>query len=76
MRQHRPGLLTNHVWKSTDEGKTFSPYAEFVPKRDFALCNATVKDWHPSACYCQPIHSAPGKAGRNRALCGDHALQR
>jgi sialidase-1 len=43
MRQHRPGLLSNHVWKSTDEGKTFSPYAEFVPKRDFALCNATVK---------------------------------
>ncbi|MEY2726724.1 MAG: hypothetical protein RLZZ458_2591, partial [Planctomycetota bacterium] len=43
MRQHRPGLLTNHVWKSTDEGNTFSPYAEFVPKRDFALCNATVK---------------------------------
>lgn len=43
MRQHRPGLLTNHVWKSTDEGATFSPYAEFVAQRDLALCNATVK---------------------------------
>lgn len=43
MRQHRPGSLTNHVWKSTDEGGTFSSFAEFVPQRDFALCNATVK---------------------------------
>lgn len=43
MRQHRPGSLTNHVWKSTDEGQTFAPRAEFVPQRDFSLCNATVK---------------------------------
>jgi len=43
MRQHRAGSLTNHVWRSTDEGRTFSPLAEFVPKRDFSLCNATVK---------------------------------
>ncbi len=43
MRQHRAGSLTNHVWKSTDEGKSFSPLTEFVPKRDFSLCNATVK---------------------------------
>ncbi|MFN9717244.1 MAG: sialidase family protein [Planctomycetota bacterium] len=43
MRQHRPGSLTNHVWKSTDEGQSFSPLVEFVSKQDFALCNATVK---------------------------------
>lgn len=43
MRQHKPGILTNHIWKSTDEGQTFSPLAEFVPKQGFSLCNATVK---------------------------------
>lgn len=43
MRQHRPGSLTNHIWKSTDEGQTFAAVAEFVPRQDFALCNATVK---------------------------------
>ncbi len=34
---------TLHAWKSADEGKTFSPLAEFAARRDFALCNATVK---------------------------------
>jgi len=43
MRQHRPGSLTAHAWESVDEGRTFSPRSEFVPRRDFALCNATVK---------------------------------
>ena len=43
MRQHKPGSLTNHVWKSADEGQTFSPLAEFVPQRDLSLCNATIK---------------------------------
>ena len=43
MRQHRPGSLTNHVWKSVDEGRTFLPFTEFVPKQDLSLCNATVK---------------------------------
>lgn len=43
MRQHRPGSLTNHVWKSTNEGQTFVSVSEFVPRQDFALCNATVK---------------------------------
>ncbi|MDB5388553.1 MAG: hypothetical protein JWM11_4199, partial [Planctomycetaceae bacterium] len=43
MRQHRPGSLTNYVWKSTNEGRTFLPLADLVPKRDFSLCNATVK---------------------------------
>ena len=43
MRQHRAGELTNHVWKSSDDGETFVPYSQFVPRQDFALCNATVK---------------------------------
>jgi Tol biopolymer transport system component len=43
MRQHRPGTLTNHVWKSTDEGETFTPLSEFVPRQDFSLCNGTIK---------------------------------
>ncbi|MEY3225739.1 MAG: hypothetical protein RLZZ536_358, partial [Planctomycetota bacterium] len=43
MRQHRAGELTNHVWKSRDDGATFVPYSEFVPRGDFSLCNATVK---------------------------------
>ncbi len=34
---------TLHAWKSADEGKTFSPLAEFAARKDFALCNATVK---------------------------------
>ncbi len=43
MRQHRVGVLTNYVWKSIDEGRTFSPYAEFAAKTDLALCNSTVR---------------------------------
>jgi sialidase-1 len=34
---------TLHAGKSADEGKTFSPLAEFAARKDFALCNATVK---------------------------------
>ena len=28
MRQHRAGELTNHVWKSSDDGETFVPYSQ------------------------------------------------
>lgn len=62
MRQHRPGSLTNHVWKSTDEGETFSPLAEFVSKRDFALCNATVKRLTSGRLLLPANPPAPGKA--------------
>ena len=61
MRQHRPGVLTNHVWKSTDEGQTFSPQAEFVAKRDFALCNATVKRLASGRLLLPANPPAPGK---------------
>lgn len=61
MRQHRPGLLTNYVWKSTDEGQTFLPLAEFVPKRDFSLCNATVKRLASGRLLLPASPAAPGK---------------
>ena len=61
MRQHRPGSLTNHVWKSTDEGQTFSPLTEFVAKRDFSLCNATVKRLASGRLLLPANPPAPGK---------------
>lgn len=38
-----PPSITEYVWKSTDEGKTFTPFSEFATGRDFSLCNAVVK---------------------------------
>ncbi len=35
--------LTLHAWKSADEGRTFKPLAGFLARREFQLCNATVK---------------------------------
>lgn len=61
MRQHRPGSLTNHVWKSTDEGRTFSALAEFVPNGDFSLCNATVKRLASGRLLLPASPPAPGK---------------
>lgn len=45
MRQHsvEPCSLTIHVWQSDDEGQSFTPRAECVPRQDYALCNAVVK---------------------------------
>lgn len=45
MRQHsvKPWSLTDYAWKSTDEGETFVPHAEFAVKQDCSLCNAVVK---------------------------------
>lgn len=61
MRQHRPGSLTNHVWKSTDEGQSFSPLVEFVPKRDLSLCNATVKRLTSGRLLLPASPPAPGR---------------
>ena len=61
MRQHRPGALTNHVWKSTDEGKTYSPMAEFVAGKDYALCNATVKRLASGRLLLPASPPVPGK---------------
>jgi sialidase-1 len=36
-------LTTFYAWKSNDEGETFTPYAEFVARQDYSLCNAVVK---------------------------------
>ena len=45
MRQHSamPPTITQYGWKSTDEGLSFSPYAEFAAGKDYSLCNAVVK---------------------------------
>jgi Tol biopolymer transport system component len=43
MRQHGHDARTCYVWKSNDEGISFSPLSEFFPKQDFSLCNATIK---------------------------------
>jgi sialidase-1 len=61
MRQHRPGSLTIHVWKSTDEGTTFSPWAETAPGSDLALCNATVKRLASGRLLLPANPPAPGK---------------
>jgi sialidase-1 len=61
MRQHRPGSLTNYVWKSTDEGGSFTPLAEFVPRQDFSLCNATVKRLASGRLILPASPPAPGK---------------
>jgi len=61
MRQHRPGSLTIHVWKSTDEGTTFSPWAEAAPGSDLALCNATVKRLASGRLLLPASPPAPGK---------------
>ncbi len=36
-------LCTLYAWKSTDEGASFTPHAEFAARQDCSLCNAVVK---------------------------------
>lgn len=43
MRQHGHDTRTCYLWKSTDQGQTFTPHSDFFAKRDFSLCNATIK---------------------------------
>lgn len=45
MRQHRttPLTTTHHVWKSTDEGKTFGPWSVFGKGETYSVCNAVLK---------------------------------
>ncbi len=43
MRQHRPQGLTIHVWKSTNEGRTFEPFSVCLRGSSLSLCNATIK---------------------------------
>ncbi len=61
MRQHRPGALTNHVWKSTDEGATFAPLSEFTAGKDYSLCNATVKRLSSGRLLLPANPPVPGK---------------
>lgn len=69
MRQHRPGSLTNHMWKSSDEGRTFAPRAEFVANRDFALCNATVKRLASGRLLVPASPPLPGKTAERGPYC-------
>lgn len=45
MRQHShtPPSSTQHLWKSTDEGASFKPFAVFQAKKNHSLCNAVIK---------------------------------
>jgi sialidase-1 len=45
MRQHGrdPYASTQVSWISTDEGRTFSPFAAFAERKSFNLCNAVVR---------------------------------
>lgn len=45
MRQHSaaPSVITQYVWKSVDEGITFTPFAEFAGGESFSLCNGVLK---------------------------------
>jgi sialidase-1 len=61
MRQHRAGALTNHVWKSTDEGRTFAPFATLTPRSDLALCNGTIKRLASGRLLLPASPPAPGR---------------
>ncbi len=61
MRQHQPGRLTNHVWRSTNEGKTFDAQTEFAANSDLALCNATIKRLASGRLLLPASPPAPGK---------------
>ncbi|MCY2965891.1 MAG: sialidase family protein, partial [Planctomycetota bacterium] len=61
MRQHRPGALTNYVWKSTDEGVTYTPLSEFTAGKDYSLCNATVKRLASGRLLLPASPPVPGK---------------
>jgi sialidase-1 len=54
---------TLHAWKSRDEGRTFSPLTEFAARKDFALCNATVKRLTSGRLLLPVNPAAPGEQG-------------
>lgn len=61
--KNQPLTFTLHVWKSNDDGRTFAPFAEFFPKGEFQLCNATVKRLK-SGRLLLPVNAAvPGDHG-------------
>lgn len=45
MRQHGDShtSMTQHAWRSDDEGATFTPICTFAEKQPLSLCNAVVK---------------------------------
>jgi len=73
MRQHsaNPPSTTIHVWKSMDEGKTFKPFSIFGEKRNYSLCNSTVKKLS-SGRLLLPVTSTdePLECVYKRSCCG------
>lgn len=59
-----PGMsFTLHVLKSTDDGATFEPFAEFFPKGEFQLCNGTIKRLKTGRLILPVNASVPGDHG-------------
>jgi sialidase-1 len=54
---------TLHAWKSSDEGQTFVPLTEFVPRQGFALCNATIKRMKSGRLLLPASPAVPGDHG-------------
>lgn len=65
MRQHTasPSTCTQHIWKSTDEGRSFVPHVEFAARQDFGLCNATVKRLASGRLLLPVSPAVPGEHG-------------
>lgn len=69
-RPDRDASLTLHAWKSSDDGRRFTPYAEFFARREYQLCNATVKRLKSGRLILPlnaPIPGAPGPGGKYAA---------
>ncbi|OGV60330.1 MAG: hypothetical protein A2498_07105 [Lentisphaerae bacterium RIFOXYC12_FULL_60_16] len=66
-----PLCITEHVWKSTDEGRTFLPFAEFAAGMDYSLCNAVIKRL-ASGRLLLPVSPVdkPGDTPYNHIVCG------
>lgn len=54
---------TLHIWKSTDEGRTFAPLAQFAERKEFALCNATIKRLGSGRLLLPASPAVPGDHG-------------
>ncbi|MBI1324423.1 hypothetical protein GC170_14735 [bacterium] len=59
----KQATFTLHVLKSTDDGRNFAPFAEFFPKGEFQLCNATVKRLKSGRLLLPVNASVPGDHG-------------
>lgn len=56
---------TLYAWKSADEGRTFTPFAEFFARGEHSLCNATVKRLKSGRLLLPSSPAVPGDHGRS-----------